>query len=120
LLLLDLDHVEEAGVAVAREADAVLDRVDLLRDPLEGRDFEQAAPVGQLANGGGDHCLGPAHPIGERFAVELVDVAASLLRLIAREPGDLLPEFFEPVLFAPVGVRCIAHRNPPCSAASGQ
>src|SRR5918993_5677060 len=76
LRLLDLDGVEEAGVAVTREADAVLDLVELLQHAIHGADLEEPARGREVANQVGQGLFSQAQALGQVLAVQLVHVAA--------------------------------------------
>src|SRR5829696_8704350 len=106
LRLLDLDGVEEAGVAVTREADAVLDLVELLQHAVYGADLEEPARRRQVAHQVGQGLFGQAQALGQVLAVQLVRVAAPLLGDVARVARNLVAQTFKPVSL-------VAHALPP-------
>jgi hypothetical protein len=97
-ILLDLDGVEEPGVAAVRVADAIGDLVEPLAGGLDVVDRVQATPSGGCVGCLVEGLLALVQPAGQMLPLNAVGIAAELLVAIALEQRDGVGELLQKAL----------------------
>ncbi len=115
LLLVDLDHVEEAALAVVGEADRLRQAVEPAVDAVEEMEDADLAGVGVGRRLAAHPDLQPPQLLGEVLALHLVDIAAQLAVPIAPKAGNLVDQPLEPVAAVARFFESLGHLIPPVS-----